>query len=409
MLATFPSSVPPELHPGYRLTRFLGSGGFGAVWSADNEEGESVALKFLHCRSKGHALQELRSIQIVRPLRHPNLIDIHRVWAAREYLVVAMELADGSLADLLEIYQEEADYPIPASHLLPLLTPVAESLDYLNAPEHLVDGRRVGIQHCDVSPSNLLLFGEIVKLSDFSLASVLASSLQPHQPSGKPDYAAPEVFQGHLSSWTDQYALAVTYCKLRTGRLPFPDSPSTFERTYTRPTPDLAGLKEEERPIIARALASQPQDRWDSCRELIARLAEQVALGRSTRGGGPRAERRAAVRQKPASEASCRFLTAIGKDLGQVRIQDVSSGGLRLLIASGNCPFEKGKYLSLVLVNEARAFRRLVRMRVVHRSVRSDGNVLLGGTFEDRLSPEDLRALAVETGARKGRPGSEGA
>jgi serine/threonine-protein kinase len=401
MQATVPSPVPPDLHPGYRLVRFLGSGGFGAVWSAETANGEPVALKFLTCRSTGHALQELRSLQIVRLLRHANLIGLHRVWAVREYLVVAMELADGTLIDLLDIYREEADIPIPAAHLLPLLAPVAEALDYLNAPQHLVEGRKVGIQHCDVSPSNLLLFGEVVKVSDFGLAAALSSPLQAHRPAGKTDYAAPEVFQGWLSNWTDQYALAVTYCYLRGGRLPFPDAPASFLRTYTRPPPDLTLLKEAERPIIARALAPQPQDRWASCGELIARLEEQLVSGRPNRAGIPLSERRKAARYRPATEASCRFLTTVSKGVGPVRIQDVSSGGIRLLFDPSYCPFERGQFLSLVLINQARSFRRLVRMRVVHRVVNAEGEVLLGGTFEDRLPPEDVLALASQPSAIK--------
>ena len=87
-------------------------------------------------------------------------------------------------------------------------------------------------------------------------------------------YTAPEVFQGWLSDRTDQYALAVSYCELRSGRLPFSDTPETFDKKYLRPEPDLSMLSPAEQPIIARALDAVPQDRWPSCSNLMTRLTQ---------------------------------------------------------------------------------------------------------------------------------------
>jgi serine/threonine protein kinase len=115
-----------------------------------------------------------------------------------------------------------------------------------------------------------------VKLSDFGLASKLTSPWKLHRRAGTLDFAAPEVFQGQLTERTDQYALAVSYCRLRGGRLPFSDSPTSFRRDYVRPEPDLTMLSPAERPVIARALAPFVQDRWPSCNELIGRLGAVV-------------------------------------------------------------------------------------------------------------------------------------
>jgi serine/threonine protein kinase len=89
---------------------------------------------------------------------------------------------------------------------------------------------------------------------------------------GTLEFASPEIYRGQLSDQSDQYALAVTYCLLRGGRLPFPDSPTKFMTTYTRPSPDLTMIPHLERPIIARALAPSPIQRWPSCAALISQL-----------------------------------------------------------------------------------------------------------------------------------------
>jgi serine/threonine protein kinase len=101
--------------------------------------------------------------------------------------------------------------------------------------------------------------------------------MKEHRKAGTLHYAAPEVFQGRLSDWTDQYALGVTYIHLRTCQLPFSDNAATFQRHYVKKAPDLSMLPEVERPILARALSVTPQDRWRSCAELVDRLATVLA------------------------------------------------------------------------------------------------------------------------------------
>jgi serine/threonine-protein kinase len=266
-----------EPFPGYRLTHFLGKGGWGEVWKAVRPDGKAAALKFLPCDNQLTSVQEIRALQAIRQLKHPHLLEIHQIWSGADSLVIAMEMAEGSLSDLLEIYYVEFGYPIIPEHVCFFLVQAASAIDFLNTRQHVVNGQRVAFRHCDVKPSNLLLVGKSVKLADFSLSVQTTSPMWYHRRVGTLSYSAPEIFQGWLSEWTDQYALAVTYCQLRGGRLPFTDTPEGFIRGYIRPTPDLTMLSLPERPIIARGLAPVPQDRWPSCTEMLQRLQGVLA------------------------------------------------------------------------------------------------------------------------------------
>jgi serine/threonine-protein kinase len=266
---------------GYRLKQFVGKGSFGHVWETEGPAGEKLALKFLRCGNDMSAPMEVRNILSVRALAHHHLIRVDRVWADKGYVVIVMELADGSLQDLLALCRRDYGTAVTPDHACYYLSQAADALDFLNAAQHRVGGNLVGIQHCDVKPSNLLLCGDTVKVSDFGLATPLTAAQAPFRRAGTLAYAAPEVFQGQLSRWTDQFALAVTYCELRSGRRPFPLPPGGFGIDYVHPAPDLNMLPEDERRIVARALAMHPMERWRSCGEFMAQL-NRVAGGKTS-------------------------------------------------------------------------------------------------------------------------------
>jgi serine/threonine protein kinase, bacterial len=263
-----------EAIPGCILEKRLGSGGWGDVWKAARSDGTFLALKFLHCDSQSSAGQELRALQALRHLKHPNLIQVEQVWSCAGYVVISMELAEGSLLDLLEISKREYKTPIGPAQACHFMGQAALALDFLNTRQHLVNGQLVAFRHCDVKPSNILFKGSMVKLADFSLAVKTSSPLANFWRLGTPCYSAPEVFQGRLSQQSDLYALAVTYCLVRGGRLPFPDPPLDITPCYLRPAPDLTMLTSREKPIIAKGLAQVPQDRWPTCSDMMRRLSQ---------------------------------------------------------------------------------------------------------------------------------------
>ena len=268
--------------PGYRLEEPLGRGGFGEVWKATAPGGFAVALKFVRL---GHHVgeSELRSLEAIKDYRHPHLLAVFGAWQAQGHLIVAMELAEKSLEDRLHEVTRQGLRGIPREELLKNIAEGAQGLDFLHEPRHR-DGQKLheGVQHRDVKPSNLLLVGRGVKVADYGLARVLEHSLTGHTGSMTVAYSPPEFFQGQTSRHSDQYSLAVSWCQLRGGRLPFTGDRHELMTGHLSKEPDLTMIPAEERAIVGRALAKAPDNRWPSCSAFVEamRLARPVPLAR---------------------------------------------------------------------------------------------------------------------------------
>ena len=198
--------------------------------------------------------------------------------------MIAMPLCDESLMDRLHACRAKSHPGVPRDELLGYMDELARAVDFLNEPRHKTgDGGLVGVQHRDIKPHNIFLVGGSARLADFGLAKVLEASSASHTGAMSPHYVAPEVIEGRVSRWSDQYSLAVTYAQLRTGRLPFAGDaiPQVFYKHLHEP-PDLSGLPEEERQVVARALAKRPEDRWPTCRAFVLGL-EAAAMAEDHR------------------------------------------------------------------------------------------------------------------------------
>ncbi len=274
----FVIQVGAEPSPGYRLKRVRGRGGFAEVWEADSPRGP-VALKFMPSSNTATTARELQSIQSFQALDHPYLVQTHGVWSVPGYIVIDMELADGTLLDLMLLYHNDLGQHIPAEELCTYLWQVAEALDFLNARWHTRNSRKVGFQHGDIKPNNVLLVNDIAKLTDYGLATPTFGQSTPCPRHGTREYSPPEVFQGYLTDTSDQFSLAITYCVLRTGQFPFPAPPTgDMPKSYHRPHPNLSGLLPEEVPILLKALSPVPQDRFSTCEEMVAGLVKANGL-----------------------------------------------------------------------------------------------------------------------------------
>jgi serine/threonine protein kinase len=202
---------------------------------------------------------------VMKEIRHAHLLAMFGSWRVSDFLVIAMELAEQTLLERLHTHQAKGLPGIPPKELLVYMEEAAKGLDHLN-----IDHR---IQHRDIKPHNLLLVGGTVKVADFGLAKLLDSAQGSHSGSGQSfPYAAPEFFREQTTLTSDQYSLAITYCHLRGGKVPFMGSQAQIISGHLTLPPDLSMLPPEERPVVGRALAKIPQERWPSCKEFIAAL-----------------------------------------------------------------------------------------------------------------------------------------
>ncbi len=274
----FAFSVGAEPSPGYRLRCVRGRGGFAEVWEAESPVGPPVALKFMPTSNTSTTARELRSVQSFQSLEHPYIVKTHDVWSVPGYLVVNMELAEATLLDLMQLYRDDLGQELAPATLCMYLWQIAEALDFLNARQHVRDGRRVGFQHGDVKPNNILLFGDTAKLTDHGLASPTFGPSTPCSRQGTREYAAPEVFLGSITHWSDQFSLAVTYYAIRSGRFPFPPPSKDVSRSSLRPLADLSGVTEPERAPLLKALNAAPQNRFPNCCDFMTAILNSLKL-----------------------------------------------------------------------------------------------------------------------------------
>ena len=254
--------------PGYALVQFLGEGACGQVWRAVGPGGVRAALKFIRL-SERISEAELRALELIKNLDdHPNVMSVRGIWETDGYLIVAMSLGDRTLMDRLDEAKKQGLAGIPADELVEYMADAARGIDFLN--EH-------HILHRDIKPQNILMVaGRGIKIADFGLAKLQEKALATSSGSMTPAYAPPEFFAGQSSNRSDQYSLAVTYCQLRSGQLPFAGGISEIVAGHLHGAPNLAFLEPAEREVVARALAKEPTERWPDCRSFARALAAKV-------------------------------------------------------------------------------------------------------------------------------------
>jgi serine/threonine protein kinase len=284
-----------EIVPGHRLEQKLGHGGYGEVWSATMPGKTRCALKIVRNLEGVQGKQEFQSLDKIRDLDHDRLIRLQAYWLLAgdgsvipdeqigqptapkaNALVVATDLAHQNLLQRWHECHDQGGAGIPKDELVPYMRQSAEAIDYLNFQES-------AIVHRDIKPENILLTRDRrVKVSDFGLAKVVeGTSAQINAASVGMTlaYAAPEVFHNQVTRATDQYSLAVTYYRLRVGRLPFEEGLGQYQlmQAHVSGSLDFSGVGEAEQAVLRRACAVDPAARFTSCLEFVEAL--EIAAG----------------------------------------------------------------------------------------------------------------------------------
>jgi serine/threonine protein kinase/formylglycine-generating enzyme required for sulfatase activity len=257
---------------GYKMVRRIGSGSFGEVWRAEAPGGIEVAVKIIH-RPLDHeaAQRELQSLELIKRLRHPYLVSTTAYWSLEDRLVIVMELADQSLRDRMKDCRASGMIGIAPKELMVYMRESAEALDFLNQ-EH--------VQHRDIKPDNILILHGHAKVADFGLARRVEHSQQASL-AGTQLYMAPEVWRGKVSTTSDQYSLAATYCDLRMGHALFHNLDAVeVMLAHVQKKPELDALGTAEQEVLHQALAKDPAQRFTNCTEFVHALDKALAKDR---------------------------------------------------------------------------------------------------------------------------------
>jgi len=254
--------------PGYTIISTLGQGGMATVYLALQTCFErEVALKVMAPHlSANPAFGErfLREARIVSRLKHPNIVTVFDVGIHAGFHYLAMEYLPGR--DL-----KHKRFDLNLLEALQVVHDIAQALDYAG---------RKGYVHRDVKPENIMLLedGERAVLMDFGVAraaDVVSDMTQTGVAVGTPHYMSPEQARGAVVDHrADLYSLGVVFFVLLTGDVPY-DAGSAVGvgiKHISEPVPRLPDHLSIFQPIVDRALAKNPDDRYQSGNEFIADL-----------------------------------------------------------------------------------------------------------------------------------------
>jgi eukaryotic-like serine/threonine-protein kinase len=278
--ASFPDGA--RIAGRYRVARFIGAGGMGEVYEAEDAElRERVALKTVRAvvADDSRAIERLkREVQLARRVTHANVcrifdFGVHEAGGVSVPFLTMELLAGGTLSERLR------RGPLSTGEALPLAQQMAAALDAAH---------QVGVVHRDFKSANVLLVGARAVVTDFGLAreAEVPSSLSASgELVGSPEYMAPEQLEGReVTGRSDVYAFAVVLYEMVTGTLPFSAATriataiARLHQAPPSPRERVPSLPPSWERAILRGLERKPEARFASAGELVRALASDATL-----------------------------------------------------------------------------------------------------------------------------------
>lgn len=268
---------------GYVIEEVLGSGGMGTVYRARHPVlPRSDALKVLSSelsRDEHFRARFEREAELAATLDHPNIVTVYNRGEADGQVWIAMQYVAGSDAE-----RELAAGRMTPQRAVHITNEVAKALDYAH---------RRNLLHRDVKPANFLLAtdDERIFLADFGIARALDDAVNLTQTGtvmATIAYAAPETLAGEPADHrADIYSLGCSLYRMLTGTSPFSGSggmaavaAAHLMAPPPRPTDVVATLPAAIDNVIARAMAKEPDHRYQSAGDLARAAA--AALDETT-------------------------------------------------------------------------------------------------------------------------------
>ncbi|MGK8522387.1 serine/threonine-protein kinase [Nocardia asteroides] len=263
-----------DVFAGYTIERLLGRGGMGSVYLARHPRlPRMTAMKLLNPElfdDREIRTRFEREADLVARLDHPNIVTVFDRGVEGNRLWICMRYIDGTDAAALDAWT------LSPHRAVQIIAETAKALDFAHSR---------GVLHRDVKPANILLERveggeERVFLSDFGIARLRDDTGKLTQTgtfTATLAYAAPEQLSGApLDHRADQYSLACTLFRLLTGTVPFDatNPVAIIQGHLSAPPPPVSrlrhGLPVALDAVLAKAMAKQAADRFDSCAEFAA-------------------------------------------------------------------------------------------------------------------------------------------
>src|SRR5712675_1824624 len=267
----------------YEISGELGRGAMGVVYHAtDPVIGRAVAVKTLLLSEEGTGLTRAELLTKFQTearaaglLTHPNIVVIFDAGEEDGLFFITMELVEGkSLQNLLD-----AGHSFPLPRVLRIMEQACSALQFAHERN---------VVHRDIKPANLMLTGDdTVKVTDFGTAKILqfGTVQQTAHVMGTPSYMSPEQVKGRaVDGRSDIFSLGVMLYEMVSGAKPFPGQNITtviYKIVNEEPIPPKQvdpTIHPGISAVVMRALAKDPDTRYQSCREMLEDLRNYRSL-----------------------------------------------------------------------------------------------------------------------------------